>query len=102
PAVAGSRWRPRRRAPLASCAARRGGPRAAWVPARPAQELHVCAAFTQFAPERLSSTPVRKRETPMSAGIIDTQATHTQVNNGRMAVANPLYELLVKEVLPEL
>jgi malate synthase len=35
-------------------------------------------------------------------GTIDTSTTHTRVSNGRMEVANPLYALIVNEILPGL
>jgi malate synthase len=38
----------------------------------------------------------------MIPGTLDTADTHTRVNNGRMEVANPLYELVVNEILPGL
>lgn len=38
----------------------------------------------------------------MIPGTLDTVATHTRVNNGRMEIANPLYALVVNEILPDL
>ena len=38
----------------------------------------------------------------MIPGTIDTATTHTRVSNGRMEIANPLYALVVKEILPDL
>ena len=38
----------------------------------------------------------------MTPGTIDTAATHTRVNHGRMEIANPLYQLVVNEILPDL
>ena len=37
----------------------------------------------------------------MSIGVTDT-ATHTGVNSGQMEIANPVYRLVVKEILPDL
>lgn len=38
----------------------------------------------------------------MTPGTLDTSTTHTRVSNGRMEVANPLYALVVNEILPGL
>ncbi|MGD9601046.1 MAG: malate synthase G [Gammaproteobacteria bacterium] len=38
----------------------------------------------------------------MIPGTPDTASTHTRVNQGRIEVANPLHELVVKEILPGL
>ena len=38
----------------------------------------------------------------MIPGTIDTATTHTRVNNGQMEVANPLYDLVVTDILPDL
>ncbi len=38
----------------------------------------------------------------MNPGTIDTTYTHTRVNLGRMEVANPLYQLVVNDILPDL
>ena len=37
----------------------------------------------------------------MSTGATDT-ATHTRVNNGQLEISNPVYRLVVKEILPDL